>query len=142
MSQCCVCLCRLPVRRKGARSDYTQLVCGHEMHASCLVKWLKEDNSCPLCRMNVSPVKTIVVHQSQGAPYFSWRGIADRILAYLFLALFAFMPFMMSLGSCYFLYHEIYERGPIHFICLLFSLCGVPTGVIWLWALWQQLMRP
>ena len=31
-------------------SDITVTSCGHSFHSTCLFKWFRQKNSCPLCR--------------------------------------------------------------------------------------------
>eukprot|EP00668_Euglena_longa_P038734 GGOE01049799.1.p1 GENE.GGOE01049799.1~~GGOE01049799.1.p1 ORF type:complete len:264 (-),score=78.00 GGOE01049799.1:311-1069(-) len=43
--QCCVCQETLPVRSKAQR-----MPCDHLFHYDCLLSWLEQHNTCPLCR--------------------------------------------------------------------------------------------
>jgi hypothetical protein len=32
--------------------------CSHNFHASCLSQWIKRNNSCPMCRRNITSINT------------------------------------------------------------------------------------
>ncbi|MCL7035829.1 hypothetical protein MKW94_005546 [Papaver nudicaule] len=36
----------------------TYIPCSHFFHEGCLVRWLQESNSCPLCRFQISSTRT------------------------------------------------------------------------------------
>ncbi|XP_061369016.1 E3 ubiquitin protein ligase RIE1-like isoform X2 [Gastrolobium bilobum] len=47
-AECCICLC--------SYEDGTEihaLPCSHHFHSSCIVKWLKMNATCPLCKYNI-----------------------------------------------------------------------------------------
>ncbi|KAL3644732.1 hypothetical protein CASFOL_009912 [Castilleja foliolosa] len=47
-AECCICLC--------AYEDGTEihaLPCDHHFHSACIVKWLKMNATCPLCKYNI-----------------------------------------------------------------------------------------
>ncbi|KAL8520775.1 hypothetical protein ACS0TY_011361 [Phlomoides rotata] len=47
-AECCICLC--------AYEDGTELhalSCNHHFHSTCIVKWLKMNATCPLCKYNI-----------------------------------------------------------------------------------------
>ncbi|KAL7149545.1 hypothetical protein ABFS83_05G048400 [Erythranthe nasuta] len=47
-AECCICLC--------AYEDGTELhalPCNHHFHSTCIVKWLKMNATCPLCKYNI-----------------------------------------------------------------------------------------
>ncbi|KAK4479788.1 hypothetical protein RD792_015323 [Penstemon davidsonii] len=47
-AECCICLC--------AYEDGTEvhaLPCSHHFHSTCIVKWLKMNATCPLCKYNI-----------------------------------------------------------------------------------------
>uniref|UniRef100_A0A7N0VN13 RING-type E3 ubiquitin transferase n=1 Tax=Kalanchoe fedtschenkoi TaxID=63787 RepID=A0A7N0VN13_KALFE len=47
-AECCICL--------GAYEDGAELhalPCNHHFHSSCIVKWLKMNATCPLCKYNI-----------------------------------------------------------------------------------------
>ena len=46
---CCICL-------EDIKCGF-KLKCGHYFHIYCITKWLKEDNSCPMCRLKIKFVK-------------------------------------------------------------------------------------
>lgn len=43
---CSICLSSF----ESSSSGVTQLECKHSFHSSCLEKWMKVSNTCPLCR--------------------------------------------------------------------------------------------
>lgn len=48
---CAVCLESL-TEESGSVENY-ELVCGHIYHKSCISEWLKDHDTCPLCRTHV-----------------------------------------------------------------------------------------
>lgn len=46
--ECCICLCSY---EDGA--ELHALPCNHHFHSSCIVKWLKMNATCPLCKYNI-----------------------------------------------------------------------------------------
>ncbi|XP_047152525.1 E3 ubiquitin protein ligase RIE1-like [Vigna umbellata] len=47
-AECCICLCSY---EDGA--ELHALPCNHHFHSSCIVKWLKMNATCPLCKYNI-----------------------------------------------------------------------------------------
>ncbi|XP_050231459.1 E3 ubiquitin protein ligase RIE1 [Mercurialis annua] len=47
-SECCICLCSY---EDGA--ELHTLPCNHHFHSTCIVKWLKMNATCPLCKFNI-----------------------------------------------------------------------------------------
>ncbi|GMH20350.1 hypothetical protein Nepgr_022191 [Nepenthes gracilis] len=47
-AECCICLCSY---EDGA--ELHALPCSHHFHAMCIVKWLKMNATCPLCKYNI-----------------------------------------------------------------------------------------
>ncbi|KAL6189905.1 hypothetical protein ACLB2K_036306 [Fragaria x ananassa] len=47
-AECCICLSQY---EDGA--DLHTLPCNHHFHANCIVKWLKMNATCPLCKYNI-----------------------------------------------------------------------------------------
>ncbi|KAK7310124.1 hypothetical protein RJT34_07418 [Clitoria ternatea] len=47
-AECCICLCTY---EDGA--ELHALPCNHHFHSSCIVKWLKMNATCPLCKYNI-----------------------------------------------------------------------------------------
>ncbi|KAK9105890.1 hypothetical protein Scep_022734 [Stephania cephalantha] len=47
-AECCICLSSY-----DDGSELHALPCGHHFHAPCIVKWLKINASCPLCKYNI-----------------------------------------------------------------------------------------
>jgi len=43
---CSICLDNIDVKVTGC----TEMACGHKFHLGCIGKWLKSNNSCPMCR--------------------------------------------------------------------------------------------
>jgi hypothetical protein len=115
MTECCICKTNLPKTRRET-SNITQLSCGHELHASCILRWLKESNSCPYCRVQVIPT---IVHVNVPAqtPY------TEELARYFWLTLEysrMLLFFIFSLASIYFLYSEACDKGLFYLlkICL------------------------
>lgn len=46
--ECCICLSQY---EDGV--DLHTLPCNHHFHANCIVKWLKMNATCPLCKYNI-----------------------------------------------------------------------------------------
>ncbi|CAJ2674343.1 unnamed protein product [Trifolium pratense] len=46
--ECCICLCTY---EDGV--ELHTLPCNHHFHSSCIVKWLKMNATCPLCKYNI-----------------------------------------------------------------------------------------
>jgi prepilin signal peptidase PulO-like enzyme (type II secretory pathway) len=113
---CCICQENLPpkVRLNVNRST---LVCGHEMHASCLVEWLKESNTCPICRREISPPK--IVHITE-------RGATERICRFIIEMipyLIVSIIFLFLLLACYFLWC-VYKDNGFFYLLVLFISCN------------------
>ncbi|OIV94153.1 hypothetical protein TanjilG_31578 [Lupinus angustifolius] len=47
-AECCICLCNY---EDGA--ELHALPCNHHFHSTCIVKWLKMNATCPLCKYNI-----------------------------------------------------------------------------------------
>ncbi|KAJ6899053.1 hypothetical protein NC652_025520 [Populus alba x Populus x berolinensis] len=47
-AECCICLSPY---EDGA--ELHALPCNHHFHATCIVKWLKMNATCPLCKYNI-----------------------------------------------------------------------------------------
>ncbi|KFK30652.1 hypothetical protein AALP_AA6G009800 [Arabis alpina] len=47
-ADCCICLCSY---EDGA--ELVTLPCNHHFHSMCIVKWLKMNATCPLCKFNI-----------------------------------------------------------------------------------------
>ncbi|KAL2347770.1 hypothetical protein Fmac_001770 [Flemingia macrophylla] len=47
-AECCICLCSY---EDGV--ELHALPCNHHFHSSCIVKWLKMNATCPLCKYNI-----------------------------------------------------------------------------------------
>lgn len=46
--ECCICLTSY---ENGA--ELNALPCNHHFHSTCIVKWLKMNATCPLCKYNI-----------------------------------------------------------------------------------------
>lgn len=46
--ECCICLCPY---EDG--TEVHALPCSHHFHSTCIVKWLKMNATCPLCKYNI-----------------------------------------------------------------------------------------
>jgi hypothetical protein len=46
--ECCICL------DKGNINDWSILPCGHKFHHSCILIWMSTNQTCPICRCNIS----------------------------------------------------------------------------------------
>lgn len=47
-AECCICLCPY---EDGV--ELHTLPCNHHFHSSCIIKWLKMNATCPLCKYNI-----------------------------------------------------------------------------------------
>ncbi|XP_061351233.1 E3 ubiquitin protein ligase RIE1-like isoform X2 [Gastrolobium bilobum] len=47
-AECCICICSY---EDGA--ELHTLPCNHHFHTTCIVKWLKMNATCPLCKYNI-----------------------------------------------------------------------------------------
>ncbi|KAL1556521.1 E3 ubiquitin protein ligase RIE1-like [Salvia divinorum] len=47
-AECCICLCQY---EDG--NELQALPCRHHFHSACIVKWLKMNATCPLCKYNI-----------------------------------------------------------------------------------------
>ncbi|KAG6407603.1 hypothetical protein SASPL_130599 [Salvia splendens] len=47
-TECCICLCQY---EDG--NELQALPCRHHFHSACIVKWLKMNATCPLCKYNI-----------------------------------------------------------------------------------------
>lgn len=46
--ECCICLSAYE-----DDADLHALPCNHHFHSTCIVKWLKMNATCPLCKYNI-----------------------------------------------------------------------------------------
>jgi hypothetical protein len=67
-ASCPICLCELAAAGEGA----TQMPCKHVFHDSCLTKWLRSHNTCPVCRATVEADET-ARPSSLSALLHGWR---------------------------------------------------------------------
>ena len=54
-ASCPVCLCELAAAAEGTCA---RMPCGHSFHDSCVTKWLRSHNTCPVCRAQVEADET------------------------------------------------------------------------------------
>lgn len=54
-SECCVC----QESMRSSIRDFTVLQCGHVLHWSCCVRWLRLDYRCPICRAPALPATEV-----------------------------------------------------------------------------------
>jgi len=47
--KCVICL--------GGLYDVRSISCGHTFHKSCIEKWIRKKNNCPICRTLVNELK-------------------------------------------------------------------------------------
>ncbi|KAL6003418.1 hypothetical protein ACLOJK_023641 [Asimina triloba] len=47
-AECCICL---TAYEDGA--ELNELPCGHHFHSSCIIRWLRINATCPLCKYNI-----------------------------------------------------------------------------------------
>lgn len=47
-AECCICLCSY-----DDGTELHALPCSHHFHSTCIVKWLKMNATCPLCKYNI-----------------------------------------------------------------------------------------
>jgi hypothetical protein len=51
------CYCTVQIKKPEKMAIIQD--CGHTWHDTCLGKWLLNNNTCPLCRSNVTEISTI-----------------------------------------------------------------------------------
>ena len=52
--ECAICLETINDKQTGLlHNSYTSPCCEQNIHKKCLIKWLKDNNTCPLCRENL-----------------------------------------------------------------------------------------
>lgn len=44
--ECCICL------EKG-KENFVALKCNHSFHKNCILEWIKEKQTCPMCRIEI-----------------------------------------------------------------------------------------
>ena len=69
--QCSICLADM-----HTGDDVTVLDCAHIFHPQCITSWLRRNNSCPLCRVLTSRIRT----GNAIALTFVWNDIDIRTL--------------------------------------------------------------
>lgn len=71
---CTICMCALEEPAPGAPT-LIRMPCGHDFHEECLLQWVREHNTCPLCRFAIEGEE-----QPRVPPLFSmlqgWREAA------------------------------------------------------------------
>ncbi|CAN7038957.1 unnamed protein product [Brassica rapa subsp. trilocularis] len=55
-TDCPVCLTKL-----SSAESRMELQCSHVFHRDCVIKWLKKNPSCPICRTNILG-KTVFIY--------------------------------------------------------------------------------
>ena len=66
---CPICLCEIAASTEGA----TQMPCKHMYHDACITKWLKQHNTCPVCRHAVEADETPRAPSSLAQLLQGWR---------------------------------------------------------------------
>ena len=61
--ECVICM-----ERFEFNIDYTTLPCGHLFHKECLMPWLTQHHSCPICRTEFKPVPESSSSQNRRTP--------------------------------------------------------------------------
>ncbi|XP_026410204.1 E3 ubiquitin-protein ligase RNF181-like [Papaver somniferum] len=45
--------CAICLELSRVKEEISRMPCGHIFHADCLISWLEQSNSCPMCRFKV-----------------------------------------------------------------------------------------
>lgn len=133
---CVVCQVKLPSDRRGSVPNRCVLPCGHvEMHASCIVEWLKVSNTCPICRapvaQQVPDIRTITVHRPEPGP----TPYTEKLAAVLYPIGLKLIPIVVLLGpvlsflyAVTVLYNTFCEYGVWHLLRVVFAVAFM-TGL-------------
>ena len=124
MTQCCICHTALPkIHRQNV--NISELPCNHKMHASCLVMWLQESNSCPICRTPVVPLPEPVIkiqHIRTPLP-------ATEYIARFVMKLVSWLPLLFLAGiflaGLHFICTEVADKGLFYMVKAVIYICFV-----------------
>jgi len=77
MCDCAICLESIP-----EDNDLSITVCKHKFHTSCLLKWISNNNLCPLCRTTLVEKKIVIEPVPLPSPELQYGGydVLDRML--------------------------------------------------------------
>lgn len=56
LGECCICM-------ENMESGSLLLDCGHMFHKHCLVTWTQHSETCPLCRMQMTPHNLVQINK-------------------------------------------------------------------------------
>lgn len=91
MSECVICLNNIHIGKK-------KLKCGHTFHKKCIKTWLKDENTCPICRKEIKKkYKRKIIKKSLNC--VMCRNITNCV------TLFVSSPFLL----CYAFYKELQD---------------------------------
>ena len=77
-----MCDCAICLETTSEDNDLSITVCKHRFHTSCLLKWIRNNNLCPLCRTTLVEKEIVIEpeplpsHERQNGGY----DILDRML--------------------------------------------------------------
>ena len=57
--------CSICLDKVGIGDDSSKLSCDHWYHASCIYKWLEQDDRCPMCRTDVRERMNVTINYDE-----------------------------------------------------------------------------
>lgn len=67
---CTICYCKLNESPDDKTTELIKMPCGHHFHSGCLLQWLEQDHTCPVCRKKIEQHETKINRMNDGAPTF------------------------------------------------------------------------
>ena len=55
--ECCEHECSICQEKAEAGEEWKRLPCGHTFHGDCILPWVREHNTCPVCRAEVPQLR-------------------------------------------------------------------------------------
>ena len=71
--------CSICIKSIDQEKTFFELKCGHIFHLSCIIEWIKKQNTCPNCRIPIDSSKKQTVFTITGKKWSFW--LKERLSA-------------------------------------------------------------